>query len=72
MRKGIVARPIAVSRFSGYSPARVDALIVTSANRYVPFSLTETLETLSAGLAEFTRAPLRFVPRTKSLTGLIE
>src|ERR1051325_6626171 len=43
----------------------------TSANRYVPFSLTETFETRSAAFAELTLAPLRFVPRTRSLTGLV-
>jgi hypothetical protein len=38
----------------------------------VPLTLTETFDTRRLRFAELTRAPLRFVPRTRSLTGLIE
>src|SRR5215210_7060795 len=71
MLNAIVARPFGVSTVSTYLPACAVLLISTSTNRYVPFSLTRMLDVRSAEFAEFTRAPRRFVPRTRSLTGLI-
>src|SRR5690242_19007178 len=68
---GIIVLPLAFSTSSGYLPGSSEGLISTSTKRYVPLSLTETTEARSSGFMAVTRAPRRFDPRTKSLTGLI-
>ena len=63
--------PLALSINSGYLPGRSKGLISTSTKRYVPRSLTETLDARSPVFNDFTLAPRRLVPRTSKRTGLI-
>src|SRR6266487_4336045 len=60
-----------VTTSSGYEPGRAVWLILTSTKRYVPLWLTNTLEVCVAKSNERTRAPTRFLPCTRSRTGLI-
>src|SRR4051812_45852991 len=70
--KGIIVLPVALWMSSGYLPGPSEGLISTSTKRYVPCSLTEAFDARNSGFIEVTFAPRRFVPRTSSLTGLIE
>src|ERR1044072_8497387 len=70
-RNGIIVLPLLFSSSSGYAPGFSEGLISTSTKRYVPRSLTDTSDTRISGFKVRTRAPRRFSPRTKSLTGRI-